>query len=237
MKVGAIAGSVLPTGLDGEAGPMTDLGQASSPLFSKAVEGGSIVVLARHGSPATVPPHKVNHKANVLALADAGVDCIVSICSSGALKETVPVPSIAVPEDFIDLWSGATIFDSGIHHITPYFDADLRRAAIAALRRSGIDPIDGGVYVQTRGPRLETASEVRFLSTMADYVGMNMGSESTIALELGIPVAGIVTVDNLANGVRGNRPEFKDILATARSNWDRIHAAISLLPSLYGPSR
>jgi 5'-methylthioadenosine phosphorylase len=233
MKVGVIAGSVLSFDLMGEEVPNTDFGKASSPLFSQNVEGGSIIVLARHGSPAKVPPHKVNHRANVLSLADAGARCIVSICSSGALKEGIPVPSIAVPEDYFDLWSGTTIFDEGIQHITPGLDRELRKAILKALRESGADPIDGGTYVQTRGPRLETRSEIRFLSTVGDYVGMNMGSEATIACELGIPVAGIVTIDNPAHGISDHRPDFQRILQGARSNWERLSSALSLIPSLY----
>jgi 5'-methylthioadenosine phosphorylase len=175
----------------------------------------------------------VNHRANVLALADAGAECIIPICSSGALKASIPVPSIAVPEDYIDLWSGSTLFDRGIQHVTPALDPDLRRAVLSALRGSGADPLDGGVYVQTRGPRLETVSEIRFLSTLGDYVGMNMGSEVTIACELGIPVAGILTVDNPAHGIGGHRPEFERILSTARSNWERLYKALSFIPSFY----
>jgi 5'-methylthioadenosine phosphorylase len=233
MKVGVIAGSVLPFDLRGEDVPKTDFGAASSPLFAQDVKGGSIIVLARHGSPAKVPPHKVNHRANILSLAHAGASCIVSICSSGALKEGIPVPSIAVPEDYFDLWSGTTIFDEGIQHVTPGLDRGLRDVIIKALRESGSDPIDGGTYVQTRGPRLETRSEVRFLSTVGDYVGMNMGSEATIACELGIPAAGIVTIDNPAHGVFGHRPDFQNILQGARTNWERINSALSLIPSLY----
>ena len=191
------------------------------------------MVLARHGSPAKVPPHKVKHQANVLALADAGVQCIVSICSSGALKDDIPVPSIAVPEDYFDLWSGTTVFDEAIQHVTPGLDQDLRSVVLSALREAGADPIDGGVYVQTKGPRLETISEIKFLSSVGDYVGMNMGSEATVACELGIPVAGILTIDNPAHGVSDHRPDFQQILLGARSNWERLFSALSLIPSLY----
>jgi purine nucleoside phosphorylase len=62
---------------------------------------------------------------------------------------------------------------------------------------------------------------------------MNMGSEATIACELGIPFAGIVTIDNLAHGVGDHRPDFVDIIQGARSNWERLFNAISLLPCLY----
>jgi 5'-methylthioadenosine phosphorylase len=171
----------------------------------------------------------IDHKANVLSLSNRGVACIVSICSSGALRAEIPVPSFAVPGDFIDLWSGATLFDEGLYHALPCMDDRLMKALGDALRKAGSDPIMGGVYVQTRGPRLETAAEVRMLSSFGDYVGMNLGSEMTICSELGIPAAGLLTIDNKAHGLEGERPDYREIVREASSKWSLILATLQNL--------
>jgi 5'-methylthioadenosine phosphorylase len=59
----------------------------------------------------------------------------------------------------------------------------------------------GGVYVETRGPRFETAAEVRLLAAHARVVGMTAASEATLCQERGIGYAMICTVDNWANGI------------------------------------
>ena len=52
--------------------------------------------------------------------------------------------------------------------------------------------LESGVYFQQRGPRLDTRAEVAFMGTLADCVGMTVGSEATVARELGLALRGAV---------------------------------------------
>ncbi|MBN1389190.1 MAG: MTAP family purine nucleoside phosphorylase [Candidatus Thermoplasmatota archaeon] len=220
MKIGLLTGSVHPATLPRGKVQHTEMGDPSSPIYTISVSGVEYLMIARHSLPPRIPPHRINHRANLMALKGSGVSSIISICSTGALKREVPVPCVAVPEDFIDLSPVKTFFDEGIHHATPGLDPWLRKVMVLSAEGSGLPCIDGGVYIQTTGPRLETRAEVRLLSGWGDYVGMNMASEAGLCSELGLPVVGIVTVDNHANGILDKELDYREVLSKARSRWD-----------------
>jgi 5'-methylthioinosine phosphorylase len=229
MLIGILIGSIQPTGLEISSGSNTPHGEPSSAMFSLETEENSYRIIARHGLPPRIPPHMVNHKANIWALEQEGVEAIISICSTGALKKNIPVPMMGVPEDYIDLSKIITFHDDVIHHATPQLNLLLREALSEALTDTGIEFMEGGVYIQTAGPRLETKAEVRMMSSWGDYVGMNLASEATLCSELEIPIAGLITIDNYANGVVDEELEFKDILADAKSNWIYVRKALGEL--------
>ncbi len=231
MRIGILAGSVMPHSFHKRAEPEENhYGQTSSGTLEFSQGGNHFYAIARHGTPPHIPPHRVDHRANVTALRELGVQAVISICSTGALDPGIKVPSIAVPADYIDLVSGTTFMDHEIAHITPKLDVRLRESLLCSCKRAGVDAIDGGIYVQARGPRLETRAEVRLLSGWGDYVGMNMAPEATLSMELGIPYGAILTVDNYANGVINEELDFRDILRDARGNWDDILRILENIP-------
>jgi 5'-methylthioadenosine phosphorylase len=87
----------------------------------------------------------------------------------------------------------------------------------------------GGVYVQTRGPRIETVAEVKALSAWADVVGMTVASEATLACELGMEFAALCTVDNYANGLGGEVLTYEHILSTSRTHRHRTEEIVSTI--------
>ncbi|MBN1539948.1 MAG: MTAP family purine nucleoside phosphorylase [Candidatus Thermoplasmatota archaeon] len=222
MKIGILTGSIHPSSLTGSRAVDTGKGTPSSSIYDLDVKDIEYLMIARHSIPPRIPPHMINHRANLLALKEAGATSMISICSTGALRNDIPVPSVAVPEDFIDLSPVQTFFDDSIHHATPSLDIRLRKALVLSAQGSGLPCIDGGVYIQTKGPRLETRAEVRMLSGFGDYVGMNLASEAGLCCELGIPVAGLVTVDNHANGIVEKELDYREILDAARSKWNIV---------------
>ncbi|MFH1403177.1 MAG: MTAP family purine nucleoside phosphorylase [Candidatus Altiarchaeota archaeon] len=182
--------------------------------------------LPRHGLGHETPPHRIEHRANLKALESVGVADVIGVSSVGGLREEFRPGSIVVPSDYIDFSSHVTFFDGEVRHVTPGFDGELRGRIISASARAGVKVTDGGVYVQTRGPRLETKAEVAFLGGFADVVGMTVGSEATLAGELGLKYACVCSVDNYANGVGGGRLDFADIVLKAGANADRIVSLI-----------
>ncbi len=169
-----------------------------SVLINKKKE---VVFLQRHGKKKNIPPHKINHKANILALKNLGVTKIYSFSSTGSLNLELGPGSMVVPRDYIDLWSCTNLYDDRVLHITPEISEKLRKELIESASKAGIEVYDAGVYLQTRGPRLETRAEINMLKNFGDLVGMTFGSECTIANELGIPIANLSSVDNYANGL------------------------------------
>ena len=142
--------------------PLPPLAACSIPTpFGSAtvLRGDDCLVLLRHGNGR--PPHRVNHRANLAALALQGADRVVLIGSTGSLRPEHRPGSILVPADYATTAPVPTIHDRAIVHVCPGFSDDLSERLAALVPGAH----HGGVYVQTPGPRLETRAEVRALAT------------------------------------------------------------------------
>ena len=178
-----------------------------------------VAIIRRHGRKKDKPPHRINHAANFYALRDLGVTHVIGMSSVGCLREDVELPAIIIPHDYIDFFSGVTVINDRLEHITPGFDEYIRSVLIdIAKKKSKFPVIDRGVYFQTRGPRFETKAEIAMIKYFADCVGMTAGSEATVAKELGLRYAVICTMDNYAHGIRGEIVDYKKIVEKAKEN-------------------
>jgi 5'-methylthioadenosine phosphorylase len=219
--IGVIAGTASPKGglLNVEEEKLINTPYGDARLNF----GSEVVFINRHWE--STPPHMINHKANIWALKKY-CEHVIGILCVGSLKKHIIPGSLIVPSDYICL-EPATFYDREIRHITPELDVCIRRDLITASERSGYDIIEEGVYVQTRGPRLETKAEVCFWSGFADVIGMTMASEATLAQELGLKYAGICSVDNFANGLGDKRLEFECISLKASESAIKIEKILS----------
>ena len=192
----------------------------------EAVMLDNAMLIDRHHG---LPPHRINHRANVFAFKAMKVDEVVGIASCGSLKKSIPPPCIVVPNDFMQLTGIPTFFDDEIKHVTPSFNEQIRHRLIRASGKTGLKVHEKGVYIQTTGPRLETKAEVKFLKDYADIVGMTIASEATLASELELKYAAICSVDNYAHGVVKEVPTYEKILENAKRNRSRIEMIIKEL--------
>jgi 5'-methylthioadenosine phosphorylase len=167
-------------------------------------------MLMRHQN--GLPPHRINYRANLAALAIAGVDRIVAFGSSGSLKPEIKPGSLLIPTDYISLADIPSIHDHATEHVRPELSTNLGKDLFRLVPSAQF----GGVYVQTCGPRIETVAEVNALARVADIVGMTVASEATLACELGMEFAALCTVDNYANGLGGEVLTYEHILATSK---------------------
>jgi len=175
-----------------------------------------VVFIPRHGKDRNIPPHRINHKANMAAFKQLGVEKIVGATSAGSLKLDIKPRSLVVPHDYISLCSIPTFYDDELVHVTPGLDEDLRTAILKVAKGLGVDLVEKGVYFQTVGPRLETRAEINLIKNYADVVGMSMASEATLAKELGLRYANISTVDNYAHGIIAEEElDYKNIVDAA----------------------
>ena len=189
---------------------------------AEVFEWDRAIFLPRHGMNADIPPHKINHLANIMALQKSGVDGVVGVYSTGSLKLDIPPGTLVVPHDYIDLGGCLTFYDDEIRHVVPELDQGLRDRLIQASHGR-----DRGVYVRTRGPRFETKAEISMLSRYADLVGMTMASEAALCSEIGIPVAAICTVDNYANGVSDQELSYETVTKNAEKNRSMVEEMIT----------
>ncbi len=191
----------------------TEWGQAAitrSPLS----DTGELLFVARHGAGHRLPPHLINHRANIAALRSAGVDGVLATAAVGSLHLDKKPGDYVVLDDFIDMTKGEVVTWSGADRVQhadmgqPY-DAPLRAALIAAAETlpRGATMHPRGTYVCLSGPRYETRAEVRlFASWGGDVVGMTSAPEAILCRELGLPYAGIAIVTNYGCGLVDNAP-------------------------------
>jgi 5'-methylthioadenosine phosphorylase len=193
----------------------------NTPFGNAELLCGDILMLMRHQKGR--PPHRINYRANLSALAIAGADRIVAFGSSGSLKSEIPPGSLLIPTDYISMTDIPSIHDNATVHVRPELSPDL----VKELSRIVPSVRSGGVYVQTRGPRIETVAEVTALAKIADVVGMTLASEATLACELGMEFAALCTVDNYANGLGSEVLSFEHILSASREHSARTEEIVT----------
>ena len=186
----------------------TPYGEPSGAVTFGQICGRPVAFLARHGYGHTIPPHEVNYRANIWALAQRGALAIVSVASVGSIRADLKPGDIVIPHQIIDYtWGRKSTFHEGpdctLTHIdfTEPYDRALRERLIAAAAATGIPVSLGAVYAATQGPRLETAAEInRYERDGVDVVGMTGMPEAALAREIGVPYAAISVVSNYAAG-------------------------------------
>lgn len=194
---------------------------------AEVVVGPDRVLLQRHGLSRYRTASEINHRANLQALGDLGVDRILAIGSVGGLRPEHGVGTVLVPDDFIALQLGLSFSTDHGGERVPAFDPTWRQRVLDLWQRhSEREPIDSGVYWQTIGPRFETAAEIRLMAAHADVVGMTIASEAILAGELGISYCAVCIVDNLANGVGGAPLATGDFEAGKATNRPRLLATL-----------
>lgn len=179
--------------------------------------GHEIAFLARHGLQHTVPPHKINYRANIRALQKLGVKRALATFAVGSISRSIPPPSVAVITDFLDFTSGRehTFFDggeSGLAHTSmdEAYCPSLRACLLLLAPEFDLQLVPSAVYVATNGPRFETPAEIRAYARLGgDVVGMTGVPEVTLAHEAGIHYAALAYSINWAAGV-----ENKTVIVT-----------------------
>jgi purine-nucleoside phosphorylase len=100
--------------------------------------------------------------------------------------------------------------------------ATLREAAAAA----GV-PLQEGVYAGLLGPSYETPAEVRMLERLgADAVGMSTVPEVIVARAIGMRVAGVSCVTNLACGIGQHPLDHEEVLEVGARAGDRFRRLV-----------
>jgi purine nucleoside phosphorylase len=203
----------------------TPFGAPSDHFLIGRLGGTEVVFLFRHG-PEGIPPHRINHRANIYALKKLEVTEVIGVNSVGSLRKELPPGRIVIPHDFLSPWGILTFYEHHVVHITPSLDAGLRARLIQGARGAGAAFTPDGVYIQTLGPRLETKAEIAMLRNLGHVVGMTMAHEATLCQEAGLAYASICSVDNYCHGIVDTPLTEKEIVDKARENASAIHTVL-----------
>jgi purine-nucleoside phosphorylase len=111
--------------------------------------------------------------------------------------------------------------------MTEAYAPRLRQAARDAAAAAGIR-LEEGVYVAVIGPSYETPAEIRAFRVMgADAVGMSTVPETIVARHMGMEVAGISCITNMAAGVLNQPLVHDEVMATAARVRDQFIALLT----------
>lgn len=186
----------------------TPFGKPSSSVSVGTLSDREILFLPRHGNPPTIPPHRINYRANIWALKELGAKQIIAVAAVGGISAEMAPGELVIPTQIIDYTHGRknTFFEDDLQQIThidftyPYTET-LRSQLIEAATQAAIPFRNHGVYGCTQGPRLESIAEIeRMHRDGCDLVGMTGMPEAALARELELDYAACAVVANWAAG-------------------------------------
>ena len=204
--LGIIGGSGiydLP-GLEGrqEVRVETPFGDPSDLLITGTLAGVRMAFLPRHGRGHRLAPSELPFRANLYAMKQLGMDCVVGISAVGSLREDIRPGHLVLVDQFIDRTRGrtdeSTFFGDGCvahaHFADPVWEP-LRQLGLQAARAAGATVHDGGTYVCMEGPLFSTRAESKlYRSWGASVIGMTNLQEAKLAREAEIAYSTIALV-------------------------------------------
>lgn len=217
----------------------TPWGEPSDVISVAAFGGRPVAFVPRHGRGHTVPPHRINYRANLWALHSLGVERVLAPCASGSLSADRSPGAMVVCDQYVNLTSGRadTYFDGPeVAHLSaayPYCE-ELRPLAVAAARAAGMPTHQGGTVAVVNGPRFGTRAESHWLRRMGcDVVNMTQYPEVTLARELGMCYVGMALVTDYDSGIEDD-PEIRpvkqeDVVAVFGRSTERLRETLRAL--------
>jgi 5'-methylthioadenosine phosphorylase len=171
-------------------------------------DGLELLFLARHGAGHVLPPHKINHRANVAALRELGADAVFATTAVGSLRPKIAPGDFVILDDFLDFTKGEVVTfysESGQVRHTDFskpYDPGLRELLLQTADPELAPRIHpAGTYLCTSGPRYETPAEVRLFGQWASVVGMTGAPEAILCREAGLRYAGVALATNYGTGL------------------------------------
>jgi 5'-methylthioadenosine phosphorylase len=174
----------------------TPFGSPSDAIVAGMLGDTRLLFLPRHGRGHAIPPHRINYRANVLALKMAGAEQILSVSAVGSMKEHIHPGDMVVVDQFIDRTRhrADTFFDQDgvVAHVgfAHPVDAALAGAVTSAAQRVRATVHEGGTYLCMEGPQFSTLAESNlYRSWGVDVIGMTNLPEARLAREAELPYA------------------------------------------------
>ena len=216
----------------------TPFGETSDLVSVGIYKNIRVAFIPRQGRNHTIPPHRVNYRANVWALKQLGVKRVIASSAVGSLREDYEPGNFVIPDQFIDRTKKRldTFYEGGqVCHISAAdpFCKQLRQLFIETAQKLGLDVKKSGTYVCIEGPRFSTRAESRlFQMWKADVVGMTLYPECVLAREAELCYVSISIVTDY--DVWAESPvSTKEVIEKARkSNEDLKKLILETIPQI-----
>ena len=225
-RVGIITGSgtyALP-GFEGEAPRAVRTAFGEARVSEGRFAGVDVVHVSRHWEGHPRLSSHVDHRSNISALRDAGVEAILAVTVCGACDPSLELGTLIVFDDLHFLSNrlpdgslcslyaegeprrGHWIFESP-------FSGALRRALLIGAGEAGHPVRDGGCYGHVDGPRFNTRTEIASLARAGvTAVSQTGGPETVLAGEAEIPYALVGYATDYANGVSAEPTPVEELV-------------------------
>jgi 5'-methylthioadenosine phosphorylase len=217
----------------------TPYGPPSDALTLAEVGGRRVAFLPRHGAGHTLPPHKINYRANLWAMQSLGVSRVIGPCAVGSLRRELRPGDVVIADQLVDRTSGRpdTYHDGPVvAHLSaadPYCP-ELSRLAVRAVEDSGMTAHSGGTVVVIQGPRFSTRAEGRWFASCGwDVVGMTQYPEVVLARELGLCYLNLSLVTDYDSGLADDPDRapvtVQEVLDVFSRNMEKLRRALLLV--------
>jgi 5'-methylthioadenosine phosphorylase len=187
----------------------TPFGSPSDNVMVGEVEGVRIAFLPRHGRGHRLPPHKINFRANVWAMASLGVTRLIGPTAAGSLQPHVKPGDFVICDQFVDRTYGReqTFFDGPLTaHVSaadPYCP-QMRSIAETACEELEFSHHAAGTVVVIQGPRFSTRAESKWFSAMGwEVINMTNYPEAILPRELELCYANVALITDYDVGLEG----------------------------------
>lgn len=212
----------------------TPYGAPSDSVFLAEVAGRKVAFLPRHGRKHTIPPHKINFRANVWAMKKLGCQAIISPCAAGSLQQHVAPEHFVVCDQFVDRTNSRadTFYDGPIvSHVSPanMYNPTLRQIAIDAIKAEGITVHEKGTVVVIQGPRFSTTAESLWFHNQGwEVINMTQYPEAYLCHEMGMAVVNISLITDYDSGVHAGAEavDAHSVLEVFQRNSERIRNVV-----------
>lgn len=173
-------------------------------------------------------------------IAALGIHTLVLTNAAGGINTSFRPGDLMLIEDHLNLMGDNPLVGPNLAKLGPRFP-DLSEAysrtclkTLEAAAASLDLPLKKGVYVGLLGPTYETPAEVRMLRILgADSVGMSTVPETISANHLGVRVAGISCITNLAAGLSPHKLTHTEVVDNSKLLADRVEQLLKkAIPSL-----
>lgn len=203
--------------------PATPYGEASGPVSVGTVGDRRVAFLPRHAAGHALPPHRINHRANLWLLRSLGVRQVLAPCAVGGLLPSVAPGDVVVPDQLVDRTSGRvqTYVETGAVH-APFADPYCGRLLDTFRGRSDLSV--GATMVVVEGPRFSTRAESQHYAAQGwSLVNMTGHPEAVLAREMRLCYAAIALVTDMDAGVtEGEGVAQDEVFAQFAANVERL---------------
>jgi purine-nucleoside phosphorylase len=173
-----------------------------------------------------------------------GCHTLILTNASGGINDSYKPGDLIYIKDHINMTGRNPLIGPNIEELGPRFpdmtqtyNSHLHKKVLAAAKSIDIE-IKGGIYCGLLGPTYETPAEIRMLRGLGgDIVGMSTVPEAIAANHMGMDIAGIACVTNMAAGMGDEELKHEDVKEVARVAMNKFSNLVTALVDQIGKSK